>query len=332
MDLVSKILLLIWCFITSIHCNIKYNYNKFNNFTNFNNYKYNNYRKYNNLSFITVPINLKSYTTNVNSLNDEKTVVLTEKPINAQNTDFILPSQSKAKILPFTGNLVKNADKLKYIKNKYELIKVKINDLLYPKDSTPEVVKFINYKYLERFLLSFYSSITTNIKFNNTPESVAKTLEETANKQNGNKFLMTFTSFMFKDLFSKIINYYWFNKLNVSSSPKLFRISSTLMFSLFGILDSFINYKLIEPKVVLLAINNVFKQLSLLTLNNLNNVYTQDKGFVVKDNNYIFDLLGMSFGLLASHILNKFGNFKFTAVLTNLIANNLTSFYLTSFK
>ncbi|EAN31941.2 hypothetical protein TpMuguga_04g00589 [Theileria parva strain Muguga] len=330
MEFVSGIFLVFWCSITGILCNIKAsNLPKFNN----NHLKLNNYRKYNyNYSFVTSPVNIITSTkSRLNALNNENTAVLTEKSVNTEDTNVIVTKHSDRKILPLTLNLVKPSDKLKYIKTKCENIKVKIYDLLYPKDCSPEVLKFINYKHFERFLLSFYSAITMNIKFNNTPETVAKSLEENSVKS-GNKVLTMFTSLMFKDFFGKVINYYWFNKVNLSSFPRFYRISSTVIYSVLGLLDSVINYKLLEPKTVLFAINNVFKQLSLLTLNNLNNLYTQEKNLVVRDNNYIFDLLGMSLGLLVSHLLNKFDTFKFTTVITNFIANNLTSYYITTLK
>ncbi|UKK02799.2 hypothetical protein MACK_002896 [Theileria orientalis] len=247
------------------------------------------------------------------------------------------------------------------VTDKLKKVKQGVASALYPSGASNQVMNFTNWKMLERTLLSMSSTVALNVK----PLSVVDVDEDKnmvgflKNKLAKTRLSTLLFASVFKDLVSRVLSFYWFNKcIRVADNPRGYRIMSTLGFSLLTLWDFFINLKALEPKSVLLAVNHVFKQMFTQTSNAINQHYYSTSYYLndqkevnplvelspndkqpfpvngFKDEfSFIFDILGMSLGMYVSHLINEVNSneLKLFTIGSNLLLGNLITLIVTRF-
>ncbi|UKJ89804.2 hypothetical protein MACJ_003058 [Theileria orientalis] len=250
---------------------------------------------------------------------------------------------------------------LQSVTDKLKKIKQGVVSALYPSGASKQVVHFTNWKMLERTLLSMSSTVALNVK----PLSVADVPDDKnmvgflKSKLAKTKLSSLLFASLFKDLVSRVLNFYWFNKcIRVADNPRAYKMMSTLGFSILTLWDFFINLNTLEPKTVLLAVNHVFKQIFTQTSNAINQHYYSTSYYLndqkevnplvelspndkqpvplngFKDEfSFIFDILGMSLGMYVSYLINEVNSneLKLFTIGSNLLLSNLITLILSRF-
>ncbi|BAM41961.1 conserved hypothetical protein [Theileria orientalis strain Shintoku] len=226
------------------------------------------------------------------------------------------------------------------VTDKLKKAKQGVASALYPSGASEQAVRFTNWKMLERTLLSMSSTVALNVK----PLSVADAEEDKnvvgflRSKLAKTKLSTLLLASLFKDLVSRVLNFYWFNKcIRVADNPRAYRLMSTLGFSLLTLWDFFINLNALEPKALLLAVNHVFKQMFTQTSTAINQHYYATSYWLNDQKedefSFIFDILGMSLGMYASYLVNEVNSneLKLATIGSSLLLSNLITLIVARF-